>query len=206
MPRGDVRFTRLQSSHCEAGAYDKVLQSLDAELLLALATGRPCYLYDLGSRNKERGVPRAIFMGLAFARWAVAYLWFEGSRPKLVPGRVDVRGRNAVPFWRATVMPFQVRKETKRRVRYFARFAEEMGTEEVRLFGVHGRATEIDGCAGVHAKFAREWVEEGVREAIAAGAPEWLEDEKLVLYNSEATGEEVLEIQRRLNDKQQDGL
>lgn len=35
----EVRFVRLQSSHCEIGAYDKFLREVDHDLLWSLANG-----------------------------------------------------------------------------------------------------------------------------------------------------------------------
>ena len=60
----NIRMTRIQSSHCEAGSYDKILHSLGPELLWSLATGYECVVYDYGSRDTTRGVPRALFLGL----------------------------------------------------------------------------------------------------------------------------------------------
>jgi hypothetical protein len=42
VPPEELRFTRLQSSHCEAGAYDKILGELDHDLLWSLASGHTC--------------------------------------------------------------------------------------------------------------------------------------------------------------------
>jgi hypothetical protein len=47
VPPGELRFTRLQSSHCEASAWDKVLAEIDHDLLWSLSTGCSCYLFDL---------------------------------------------------------------------------------------------------------------------------------------------------------------
>jgi hypothetical protein len=42
VPPDELRFTRLQSSHCESGAYDKLLAELDHDLLWSLASGHTC--------------------------------------------------------------------------------------------------------------------------------------------------------------------
>jgi hypothetical protein len=36
-------------------------------------------VYDYGSRNKKRGVPRALWYGLEFVRFALNWVWFGES-------------------------------------------------------------------------------------------------------------------------------
>lgn len=64
-------FVRIQSTACEQQHFERLMQGLDATLLLQLALGHTCLVYDLGSRNKKRGAPRAIWYGLEFARYAL---------------------------------------------------------------------------------------------------------------------------------------
>lgn len=197
----DVRFTRLQSSHCESGAYDRILGELDTELLMALACGRSCYVYDFASRNKARGVPRAVFLGLEFVRWSLGWLWFREAAD-----RVMVRGKNVVPFWRDTVMPYRIDKVTKKKLRYYAPFAMEMGVREVALHGVYGRASVIDGCKGVHVKMVRRWLEEEERKGRTRDSGDVLDDDVaawfaahgLMVYDSENSDEDLVATQRAL--------
>lgn len=52
----------------------------NASLLLGLTlTGYNCMVYDYGSRNKKRGVPRALWYGLEFVRFALNWVWFGES-------------------------------------------------------------------------------------------------------------------------------
>lgn len=94
----ELRFTRIQSSHAEASAYDTLLASLDNDLLFSLANAHTCYVYDLASRNPKRGVSRAHFLALPFIRFALASLWF-GAESELLPKSVLVRGKNLVRYW-----------------------------------------------------------------------------------------------------------
>lgn len=194
----ELRFTRIQSSHCESGSYDKILASLDYELLFSLACGRYCYIYDLASRNKARGVPRAIFLGVEFIKWSLAYLWFGVDRPELVPTRVMVRGKNTVPFWRDKVLPYKISKSSKKRLRYFQPFVEEMAVDEVRLSGVYGRATEIDGCKGIHVKMVRSWLEQLPHLVGDDHMLRWLADNGYALYDAECSEEELIQTHERL--------
>ena len=85
-----VHFCRLQSSHCEAQDFNGVLTSLDADLLMHLALGFECRVYDFGSRGNYwegpdgepvlRHVPRAMWWGLEWSRYALTRLWhLEGD-------------------------------------------------------------------------------------------------------------------------------
>lgn len=208
VPNHLIRFTRIQSSHCEAGAYDKLLQNVDNDMLLSLAVGRPCLIYDLASRNKNRGVSRALFLGLQFIRWAIAYLWF-GADPQtqhLVPSQVSIRGKNAVPFWRQSVLPYRVAKDTKKRIRYFMPYVSEMNTTNVKIYGIFGMPTSLDGCIAIHSKFIRDWVETQAAEgqiehsAVQLDIPEWLSRAGFAVYDSESTCDELRELQNQLID------
>ena len=48
-------FARLTSTSCEQQLFEKLVCELDPDLLMSLALGRTCLLYDFGSRNKKRG-------------------------------------------------------------------------------------------------------------------------------------------------------
>lgn len=206
VPNHLIRFTRIQSSHCEAGAYDKLLQNVDNDMLLSLAVGRPCLIYDLASRNKNRGVSRALFLGLQFIRWAIAYLWFaaDPQTQHLVPSQVSVRGKNAVPFWRQSVLPYRVAKDTKKRIRYFMPYVSEMNTKNVQLCGIFGVPTSLDGCIAIHSKFIRDWVEtqaaEGhaERSTVQLDIPGWLSRAGFAVFDGESTCDELRELQNQL--------
>jgi len=47
----DPGFVRIQSSHCEANDFYGILKELDHNLLMHLATGSTCLIYDYGSRG-----------------------------------------------------------------------------------------------------------------------------------------------------------
>lgn len=99
VPLDAVSFCRIQSSHCEAQDFYGLLQNLDHNLLMHLALGFECRVYDYGSRGNywDRGdgeselqfVPRAVWWGLEWSRYALHRLW------KLPPGRAPLlRGYN----------------------------------------------------------------------------------------------------------------
>lgn len=71
------RVTRIQSTHCEQQHLEQLCLGLGPDLLLHLATGHCCLVWDLGSRNKKRGVPRALWYGLEFIRYTLALAWYD---------------------------------------------------------------------------------------------------------------------------------
>jgi len=89
--------SRIQSTYCEQAKWDELIIETDPNLLLSLATGnwcarlrqrhaanrpltiatRSCLVWDFGSRNRKRGVPRAIWYGLEFLRYAATQSWLS---------------------------------------------------------------------------------------------------------------------------------
>jgi len=198
----EVRFTRIQSSHCESGAYDKLLSSLDTELLFSLACGRDCYIYDFASRNKTCGVSRALFLGVEFIKWSLAYLWFSSESP-LVPDCALVRGKNTVPFWRNEVLQYKIGKDTKKRLRYFSTFAKEFEVKEIKLHGVYGRVSEIDGCKELHVKMVKDWLD-GAEAQVGDHGQHfnlWSAKFKLAQYDNRATANDLVRIQNWMSNR-----
>ena len=85
VPASQLRFMRVQSSHCEAQDFNGILSGLDHDLLMHLALGCECRVYDFGSRGnvwvgedggeEQRHVPRAIWWGLEWWRYALNDIW-----------------------------------------------------------------------------------------------------------------------------------
>ena len=100
---------------CEVGDMEKVLLELDANFLVSAALGYSCVVYDYGSRDKKRGVPRALWYGLEFVRYALNVEWFGApDRPPILRGkRVDQDFRRKLGG---------VSKSCKKRIRYYRQF------------------------------------------------------------------------------------
>ena len=108
-------YLRIQSTMCEVGDMEKVLLELDANFLVSAALGYSCVVYDYGSRDKKRGVPRALWYGLEFVRYALNVEWFGApDRPPILRGkRVDQDFRRKLGG---------VSKSCKKRIRYYRQF------------------------------------------------------------------------------------
>jgi hypothetical protein len=204
VPPAELRFTRLQSSHCEARAWDKVLAEIDHDLLWSLATGCTCYLLDFASRNPKRGVPRSFFVGVEFVKYSLAYLWFGRDSP-LLPSVVMVREKNLVRYWR-DVLSYEISKSTKKRIRYYTPFAEAAGIEGVvDLLGVYGRSSVIDGNKVAHVEIVRDWVERHYGMGDGGGCDEeteedatmkgWLQEWRLAEFDATIDADELRRIQ-----------
>ncbi|GAB4816209.1 hypothetical protein N2152v2_003255 [Parachlorella kessleri] len=143
-----VSFVRIQSTACEQQLFEKLLAELDSDLLLYLALGHCCLVYDLGSRNKKRGAPRALWYGLEFVKYALTRLltharsapsrvWLPGSPPP----EAFLRGYRVTDAFEGRVR--SLGKSTKKRLRYFAKYMLPGGLPAIRLYGVY-RATHHD--------------------------------------------------------------
>jgi hypothetical protein len=120
-------FVRLQSSLCEAQAMEKLCLELDANLLTSLALGHDCFVIDYASRNKKRGVPRALWYGLEFVSFALDSVWLGAPlRPPVL------RGINVSADFSRKLSAFD--KTTRQRLRYYARFSPP--ADGVRLWGL----------------------------------------------------------------------
>lgn len=100
-------------------------------------------------------------MGIEFIKFVLCYCWDDGDKRRL-PKKVMVRGVNAVPYWRDKICAYEIEKKVKRRIRYFKVYAEEMGfwyKGVPKLWGVYGSRSQLDGCTEIHAKIARECLE-----------------------------------------------
>lgn len=75
-------FCRLTSTACEQQDYDKVLTELDADLLVSLALGRSCLVWDAGCRHQRSGCPRALWLGLEWVRFALTRLHRPAPQPQ----------------------------------------------------------------------------------------------------------------------------
>ena len=153
-------YLRIQSTMCEVGDMEKVLLELDANFLVSAALGYSCVVYDYGSRDKKRGVPRALWYGLEFVRYALNVEWFGApDRPPILRGkRVDQDFRRKLGG---------VSKSCKKRIRYYRQFIppEVAARGAVRLVGVY-QFTEHDDDAPFYAGVLRE------RHAAAVSAAE----------------------------------
>lgn len=154
----DYAFVRIQSTLCEAGDMEKMMLELDANLLVSLALGYSCVVYDFGSRDKKRGVPRALWYGLEFARFALNRYWFDGDDTAVTDHCGPVlRGKRVDDDFRRKLSSLS--KSAKKRVKYYRKFVppEVRATYPgVRLVGAYA-VTAKDDDEGFYAETLRGW-------------------------------------------------
>ncbi|GIL68502.1 hypothetical protein Vafri_21771 [Volvox africanus] len=118
-------FVRIQSTACEQQNLEALVAELDANLLLSLALGHCCLVYDCGSRGRD-GTPRALWYGLEFVRYTLSKLWLRRPCPALL------RGKNVSRHFDAQIRTF--RQSTIRRLKYYAKYippnTQDEGEEE----------------------------------------------------------------------------
>ena len=74
------RALRIQSTHCEQKRWEDVLASVPDEMLLRLAMGEECRIYDYGA-NKP--ISRACWQGMEWVRYVLCRRWLG---EKVQPG------------------------------------------------------------------------------------------------------------------------
>ena len=156
-----VLFCRLQSSRLEAHDYEGVLTNLDHNLLTHLALGFECRVYDFGSRGPEPFVPRAIWYGLEWSRYALSRLW------KLPPFVPVLRGRNATKHFQTQFC--RLSKKEQKRLKYYREYVPRELTE-LRLHGYYAR-THIDGQKLLYRDMLHSFVEASMSMQKVRGAP-----------------------------------
>ncbi len=130
-PADGAHTRTLATQRCDADAW--VL--LPCRLAQSLALGHDCFVIDYASRNKKRGVPRALWCalaqmpartrarsdtsrryGLEFVTFALDTLWLGAPvRPPVL------RGMSVGADFQQKLSRFD--KATRQRLRYYARFA-----------------------------------------------------------------------------------
>lgn len=71
------QFIRLQSTYCENGHWEKFLQEVDNNLLMKLAIGKYCVIFDCTSRKLKGNVSRACWQGLSWLEYCLEKIWFN---------------------------------------------------------------------------------------------------------------------------------
>lgn len=137
----DLRFVRIQSSHCENFDLESILWNLDYDFLMSAAQGYACLMYDFGSRgikidDHRNGTPRAFWMGLQWIRYILNYYWSFDSDCK---NGIYIKGYNCVTQF------VNKRKELSasvvRKIKYFRPYVQ---TSSVKIYPIYDR-TDKDG-------------------------------------------------------------
>jgi hypothetical protein len=122
-------YSRLQSSHLEAKAWQKFLDSVDANILYNLAQGAHVVIYDCGSRRDD-GCSRVIWQGVPLIKYVCERAWGLQGTPAMV------KHYNA-----AQLFDDIYKRLDKQKVRYFCKHLQ---TASVNLTGAYKKSA-LDG-------------------------------------------------------------
>ena len=175
-----VSFCRIQSSHCEAQDFNGILSNLDHNLLMHLALGFECRLYDFGSRGNfweadgaegaaeeavvQKYVPRALWWGLEWSRYALNHLWHLEDADAAPP---LLRGYNVENLFRPKLN--EIPKPLHKKLKYYRSYVAP-GLTSLRLKG-YFTGTELDGDKEAYRAFLLDHVERATAASAAAGQP-----------------------------------
>ncbi len=130
----DVSFIRIQSTACEQKRWNDLLREVDANLLMNLALGHRCVVYDASAK---RDVSRALWQGVELLRHCLIRAW--GIPTEKMPD--CPRGGESMWQYFEDVWNNELDVRTKRRLRYFRNF---LWTDVLRL-EYECRRTDKDG-------------------------------------------------------------
>ena len=137
----DYRFIRIQSTACEQKRWDFILQDLDTDLLMNLALGHKCVVYDYG----HNGVPRALWQGVEFVRYVLSRRWLNQLIMPVMRGGQGVGDYFDGEYCRLL-------ERTFRKLDYFKHFLQ---ADKIDLWTV-GQRTEHDGQYGWYRDIVRD--------------------------------------------------
>lgn len=135
LPSGDYRFIRIQSTVCENHLWDKLILELSDDLLMNLAMGNTCIVYDYGARKP---VPKAVYLGLELIRYILNRRWLD---VEICP-EIRRNGYTVINCSREFDHYYRnLSRNAKRKLDYFRPY---LSTDEIRLSAVT-ESTEHDG-------------------------------------------------------------
>jgi hypothetical protein len=71
---GPVRFVRIQSTACEQGLWNKIIEDLDYTFLMFLAQGYECVVLDYSNKN---ALSRALWQGVPWIEYVLHRRWLR---------------------------------------------------------------------------------------------------------------------------------
>lgn len=135
LPSNDYRFIRIQSTVCEQHLWDKLLLELSDDLLMNLALGYECIIYDYGA---GKPVPKAVYQGLEFIRYVLHRRWLKMEYQPVIQRNKHTE----INCWREFDHYYRnLSKKAKKKIDYFLPY---LNTDEIQLSSVTDR-TEHDG-------------------------------------------------------------
>ncbi len=155
----DFSFIRIQSTTLENQNYYKLFADLDHNLLMWLATGYECKVYDFGT---NRPLSKTIYLGVPIIRYCLNKYWLGYEEEKVIAGRN--KGMNIKDYVEKEIYQKLFVYHSERRLpakislsvkyKYYRRFITS-ALKQVNLIGVSQR-TNHDSDVEFYANVLRE--------------------------------------------------
>lgn len=118
----DINFIRIQSSHCERRKFNQILQDVDNNILMYLALGYECIVYDFAANSE---VSKAVYTGLEWIRFVLYKRWFN---IEYIP---YIKGKKVKTFFDKYYK--EIDYKLKRKIDYYKKY---LNTNIVKLTGI----------------------------------------------------------------------
>lgn len=130
----DYSFIRIQSTACEQGNLDTIIESISDDLLMNLALGNcHCHLYDYGSRTP---IPRSFWMGVEWLKYVLHKIWFHTTYTP-----VNRRGKLDTPLGSYFELKFrELSDSSRKRIKYYRKW---LMTDTLNIY-THAKHTTLD--------------------------------------------------------------
>jgi len=106
-----INFIRIQSTHLENEAFDKLLSTLDSNFLMSLALGYECIIYDFGAKSDTS---KAVYYGIEWIKYVLNIRWFGNLETPFIKGK-KVEKQFAEHYKK-------ISKKTKKQIDYYKKF------------------------------------------------------------------------------------
>jgi hypothetical protein len=109
-------YCRIQSSHCESKAWDRLLWAVPDDMLARMSLGQHVVVHDVSEKDRE---PRSMWQGLELIRYVAEVEWLGTANP------VTGRGGTSMEFYFGHVYR-NLHRSTRRRFRYYRDYASAL--------------------------------------------------------------------------------
>jgi len=123
----DYRFVRIQSTACEQKRWGFIIQEFDNTLLMELALGYTCIIYDYS----QHGNARAIWQGVEWIRYALNRYWLN----KIIQPKCN--GHIVSDYFNVCYQQCIKGNVFSKKLKYFKKILK---TEEIKVIGISGKA------------------------------------------------------------------
>lgn len=146
--KSEVRFIRIQSTWCEQHHWSRLVEGVSDDLLLNLALGNMCIVYDTSRKNTKPS--KALRMGIRFISWCCLRLWYNTEY--LYHEGLALKDDGLDRYFQRTYN--NLSRTAKRKLKYYRKFVDK---DRVGFLLPSCKKTEHDGDYNYFVNKLREW-------------------------------------------------